>query len=262
MTREWDAKLGGMVEIVERRILAVPEGVPILGSRDPNMKVMIGIPMERTMHQLAFFGFWEIAMGGWPLTRLPYTRNDVARQQEAEFLMQSDYTHLCMLDSDHTHPGDIVQRLARWFIAYPDLVQVVGGLNYRRGEPYDPCAFVDPGDGHFRRMAEWGVGAIEVDALGTGCIMIARSVFETLPQPWFGYDYTDWKGWPGTDMWFSALCKKAGITLWCDTTTTSPHLGDMFIGDKEYRQWIAEHGIPSDQTTKAVMPMIAIPGVA
>lgn len=229
--------------MVKRRLLPEPS-VPPLRVGDPDMRVLLGIPMERTIGQLAFFGFAEILIHGWPLARLEYTRNDIARCKLAEFLMADErYTHLVMLDSDHVHPPDIVHRLARWFQAYPEQVQVVGGLNFRRGPPFDPCAFIDPGDGFFRRMAEWITGAMEVDALGTGSIMIARSVFEKIDKPWFAYDYTRLEDWPGTDMWFSAKCRKAGITLWCDSTTSSPHVGDRLISEETYREWLAEHGI-------------------
>lgn len=228
-------------ETMQRRMLAEP-AVPLLTARDPQMRVAVGIPMERTMLQEAVFGFIGIFQQGWAFAQLPYTRNDVARHKLASFLLDSDYTHLLMLDSDHVHPPDIVQRLARWFQAYPDMVQVVGGLNFRRGEPYDPCAFVDPGDGQFHRLAEWGRGAVEVDALGTGSMMIARSVFEQLPEDagWFDYEYPNHTGWPGTDMTFSKRCREAGITLWCDTTCTSPHIGTMLIGEDTYRTFLAQ----------------------
>lgn len=245
-----EGKEGWFEKVVERRVLPAPHGGRLLTPHDRAMRVVIGIPMERTIGQLPFFGFAQIFVQGWPLARLEYTRNDIARCKFAEFLLRDDtYTHLLMLDSDHVHPPDIVQRLARWFQAYPDEVQVMGGLNFRRGEPYDPCAFIDPGDGKFRRIAEWGAngGAIEVEALGSGSLMIAREAFETLQErglvhahrPFFGYDYSV-DGWPGTDMWFSALCREAGITLWCDTTTTSPHVGDRLIDERTYRQWMAD----------------------
>ena len=232
---------------IQRRILLEPEPMPPVRPNDAEMKIILGIPMERTILQKAFFSFIEIFVAGWPVARLEYTRNDIARHKFAEFMMGTDYTHLLMLDSDHVHPPDIVQRLARWFRAYPEQVRVAGGLNFRRGEPYDPCAFVDPGDGHYRRMSEWGRGAIEVEALGTGSVMIARNVFEELPQPWFAYDYSHLQGWPGTDMWFSKLCTDHKIALWCDTTTSSPHLGDMYITEESYRAWLKEHGVPGNQ---------------
>jgi hypothetical protein len=231
-----------VTDSIERKMLLEPTNVPPLQSRDEEMRVVIGIPMERTIMQEAFFGFVRIFQQGWSMARLAYTRNDIARHKFCEFLLGSDYTHLLMLDSDHEHPEDIVPRLARWFQAYPDLVQVAGGLNFRRGEPYDPCAFVDPGDGAFHRMAEWGTGLVEVDALGSGSIMIARSALETIEPPWWDYQYPDHTGWPGTDMTFSARCREYKIPLWCDTTTVSPHIGTMMIGEAEYRRFIASQG--------------------
>jgi len=204
------------------------------------MRVLIGIPMERQMMQEAFFGFAKILQQGWPLGELPYTRNDIARHKMCKHLMNGPFTHLLMLDSDHVHPVAIVQRLARWFLAYPNEVEVVGGLNFRRGEPYDPCAFVDPGDGNFHRMANWVRGALRVDALGTGSMMIAKSALAKLPEDkgWFDYEYPDHEGWPGTDMTFSARCRKAGIHLWVDTTTVSPHIGTQMIDEETYKAWI------------------------
>lgn len=251
-------KVEGIQDItaaVQRRLLPVPEGVPPLRAGDTDMRVLIGIPMERVLGQLPFFAFAEILIQGWPLARLEYTRNDIARCKFAEFLMQDEkYTHLLMLDSDHVHPSDIVHRLSRWFRAYPEQVQVAGGLNFRRGQPFDPCAFIDPGDGNFRRMAEWSTGLMEVDALGSGSIMIARSVFEKMDKPWFGYSYENYGDWAGTDMWFSAKCRKAGIPLWCDSTTTSPHVGDRLIDEGTYREWLSEHLIEMGGTPLCELP--------
>jgi hypothetical protein len=214
--------------------------------------------MERTIMQEAFFGFAAILQQGWSLVRLPYTRNDVARHQLCQFLLQSDYTHLLMLDSDHWHPVDVVQRLARWFQAYPEL-RVVGGLNFRRGEPYDPCAFVDPGDGEFHRLAEWAPGLLRVDALGTGSMMIDRRVFDVLPEEggWWDYDYPNHSAWPGTDMAFCRRCREAGITLWCDTTCVSPHLGVQMIDESTYRRFLAEQQeLHRAQQQAAMIPQV------
>jgi hypothetical protein len=251
--QEWTIR-----ETLQRECLPEPR-VAVLRANDDRMRVAIGIPMERTMLQEAFFGFAAILQQGWSLAQLPYTRNDVARHKLAQFLLKSDYTHLLMLDSDHVHPVDIVPRLARWFQAYPDL-RVVGGLNFRRGEPFDPCAFVDPGDGEFHRMAEWGRGLVRVDALGTGSMMIDRRVFEALPEDagWFDYAYPNHSQWPGTDMTFSARCREAGIGLWCDTTCTSPHIGTMLIDASTYRAYLAQQIALAEQQAAAVPQTVTI----
>lgn len=208
---------------------------------DAGMKIILAVPMERTLDQHAFFGFLRIAVQGWPFAELPYTRNDIARFRFVQHLLANDdFTHLLMLDSDHRHPPDIVQRLARWMMVYPE-IEIVGGLNFRRGEPYDPCAFIWD-NGFYRRLAQWQQGCLAVDALGTGSILISRKVFERMPPPWFEYHYEDLDGFPGTDMTFARHCAEAGIKQYVDTTTTSPHIGTLMIGAEEYRRYLKEHG--------------------
>lgn len=204
------------------------------------MKIMCAVPMERTIDQHAFFGFLNIAMYGWAFCEQAYTRNDIARYKFAKHLLESDFTHLLMMDSDHIHPHDIVQRLARWCIVYPQ-IEVVGAMCFRRSEPYDPCAFVW-NNGYYRRLAVWEPGCFQVDALGTGAILIDRKVFERLPRPWFEYHYEDLEGFPGTDMTFARHCKDAGIAQWVDTTTISPHIGNQMIDEATYRRYLTEHG--------------------
>ena len=204
------------------------------------MKILCAVPMERTIQQEAFFGFIQLAVQGWAFCELPYTRNDIARYRFAQHLLESDYTHLLMMDSDHRHPKDIVQRLARWCIVYPQ-VEVVGALCFRRGEPYDPCAFIWD-NGHYRRLAVWAEGCFAVDALGTGAMLIDRKVFERLTPPYFEYHYEDLEGFPGTDMTFARHCKEAGILQWVDTTTVSPHIGTNMIDGATYKRYLTEHG--------------------
>lgn len=243
-----------LTERLEREALLEPQTWMPLVHGDQDIRPVVGVPMERTISQEAFFGFVNIFQRGWSMAQHPYARNDLTRHHMVKFLLEhEEYTHLVMLDSDHVHPPDIVERLARWVRAYPERVEVIGGLNFRRGEPFDPCAFVDPGDGQFHRMEDWArypdghpmagrpSSAIAVEALGTGSIMIARTAIEKLAddEAWFDYKYPDHKGWPGTDMTFSSRCRQAGITLWVDTTTTSPHLTTMRVDEQTYRDWVA-----------------------
>jgi hypothetical protein len=189
-----------------------------------------------------FWNFIGIAQQGWPFVKINYGRTDLARNRLALHLLTSDFTHIVMLDLDHTHPTDIVQRLMAHFYTDPTL-RVVGALNFRRGEPYDPCAYIKGDDGKFYPMAEWEPGLVKVDALGTGSIAIAREVFEQIEPPWFFNDYSRVMDdvWPGEDIGFSEKCSAAGIDLWCDTTLTSPHLIDAVVEESAYRQYLADH---------------------
>lgn len=216
-------------------------------------RILIVVLKERSISYAdeVFDNLWQIAsMGANPLF-LTYTRTDLARNKIAAKLISSNYTHVLMLDIDHKHPIDIIQRLARWFLIdrlaeekARKNIQIVGGLNFRRTTPHDPCCHLMGTDGQVYAPAQWDQGLIQVDAIGTGSIMIAREVFEEIQPPWFFNMYERvWDDvWPGEDMGFSKKCREYGIKMHVDTTTTSPHIGTKLIGENEFREAIAKDG--------------------
>lgn len=221
-------------------------GLPAIPTRAEleaaGLRIVVGVPMERTVPQEAFHSFWAIAQKGWPLMELRYQRTDVARNLMAKALLNSDFTHLMMLDLDHLHPPDVVERHARWALADPERL-VVAGLHFRRGEPFDPLAFVFGADGGLHPIAEWQPGLFQAHAVGHGSLLVHRSVFERTPAPWWAYDYAqadDWR-FPSEDMYFCYQCRAAGIALWCDTTTSSPHLIQQAVTEDTFRDWMARH---------------------
>ncbi len=213
----------------------------------PYPRILTGVLQERAMSfaSYVFYDFWDIAMQGVPIIKMPYIRTDIARNKMAIQLLMSNYTHLLMMDIDHRHPMEIIQRLARWVLLRPE-IQVVGGMNFRRGEPFDPCCgfWTDEDDGSIGRPTEWDKGILKVDMLGTGSILIAREVFELIPPPWFGFDYSlVWKDkWPGEDIWFSKLCDEYGVDKYVDTTCTSPHMTTAMITEETFRAELAKSG--------------------
>ena len=209
-------------------------------------RILVAIPLERSISNasLVFHRFMEIAAQGVAILKQDYTRTDLARNRFAIKLLESQYTHLLMLDVDHVHPRDIVQRLARWPLMNPE-VEVVGGLNFRRSEPYEPCCFFKDDNGRVNAPADWSAGLMKVDYIGTGSILIAREVFEKIEPPWFYNIYNipaNWDDeWPGEDIGFSEKCNAAGVNMYVDTTTTSPHVGDRLIGEKTFRAYLEQH---------------------
>jgi hypothetical protein len=220
-------------------------------------KVAVGVLHERAMSHAddVFPGFWGIAMNGVPLLHQDYGRTDMVRNRMAMRLLQSNFTHLLMLDVDHRHPPDIVQRLSRWVLAHPD-IEVVGGLNFRRGAPFEPCCFVLGADGKYYAPSEWEEGLITVDAIGTGSIMISRTVFERMEPPWFWNDYSQvWEdSWPGEDMGFSANCRKLGIKMYVDTTTTSPHMIDAIVDESSFREYQKDNNLVTTDISNVKRP--------
>jgi hypothetical protein len=184
-------------------------------------KVAIFIPMPMALPSPGpiFAGLIQVVMnaaqdGHEYLACKRANQLDNARTIAAERAIENGATHILYLDADHIHPPDIVRDLLTHD------VDVVGGLNYTRARR--PAALaVD------QKPLEKNTGLIECLAVGTGSLLVKCSVFERLQWPWFYYDYRNAKPggmFEGEDTGFCRRCEEAGIKLWCDTETTSPHL--------------------------------------
>jgi len=171
---------------------------------------------------------------------------------------------LLMLDSDMEHVPNIGQRLAA------HNKPIVGCLYFYRGDSHDPLVFkkaINGKDEYGRPHRLWaplrdevydfltksglprydgaiGIngmdGLIEVDAIGTGGILIHRSVLETMPGPWFEYEING----ISEDLSF---CDKAkhqyGFPIYCDMATISGHYKLSAMGHTQFRMKYEGNGL-------------------
>lgn len=214
--------------------------------------VLIGFPCERTVMVQAMDGMasviYRAALHNWDIFNFGYRFTDVARNQMAEKLLESDNTWLCMLDSDHRHAPDVVEKLVACALAFPDQVDIVSGLNFRRGTPYEPMAYRYSDDGRLVPLYRWGEGLIEVDAVATCAVLIHRRVFEALTPPWFWFSYREDGRWQGEDInFFRRLKRETKFRVWVHPQITSPHLIVDEVGDdRRYREALAAQGVTQE----------------
>lgn len=199
---------------------------------------VVAILPERTIPEDTFWAFAKIIGQGWPLFAQPTMPTDRARNSYAQALLKSDFTHVVMLDIDHQHPPDIVQRLGKW-VAQDESREVVTALAFRRCKPHDPCAFIQQ-EGKYYAIAEYAPGLHRVDATGLAAAMISRKVFERMPYPWFAFEYQDGE-WVGEDFYFCQKCARYGISIWVDTLTVTPHMRVEWTDERTHREYLAEH---------------------
>jgi hypothetical protein len=182
-------------------------------------------------------------MNGPDIARVPYGRVDIVRNRLAtQILTTMQYSHLLMLDIDHIHPHDIIQMFAADILLSPE-IKVLSGWNFRRGKPFDPVAGMLDDKGRRMMFEDWPKGVIEVDEVGGGSLMVHRSVFETIPPPWFFnvYDKVWENEYPGEDVGFSQKCREYGIPMYADTRISSPHCIDSTVTEKTFRQYWELH---------------------
>ena len=71
---------------------------------------------------------------------------DMMRSRAAAEFLKSDLTYLLFLDDDHVHPYQILNKLAfsvARTVGTEGEIQVIGGMNYKRSYPHEPCVWVD-----------------------------------------------------------------------------------------------------------------------
>lgn len=201
------------------------------------INIMVGIPMERTVDSAAIHGLWSVARHGYHLAPLGYGRTDKNRNLMGHAMIGSEFTHICMLDLDHWHTGNMVGILARWILEDPERL-IVAGLNYRRTPPHNPLIFEDTADGSQLQVIEDPPEdqLIEVEATGHGSIIISREVFERIPPPWWAYPYNlaEAGTYPSEDMFFCMRARMDGIKIHVDTSAMSPHLTQQWITGEQW----------------------------
>lgn len=156
-----------------------------------------------------------------------YGRTDVTRQSLCMAFLQASASPtdtLIMLDIDHDHPVDLLERL----VAHDK--PIVAPLMFRRGAPYEACAFRRGEDGGLHHLANFPPGLHRVQAVGSGALAIQRQALMKLASEghkWFfkyEYDTPQPMGAPSEDLYFSKICEAEGVEMYVDTTIQTPHI--------------------------------------
>lgn len=141
-----------------------------------------------------------------------------------EFLEDPDAEWLYMNDSDVVPPEDVLK------MAEHGKKVVSATVCIKKKRVPQPVILKDEG-GSYRQtsVGEYqdeirGDGLLEVDGVGTGCLMVHRSVLEEMEPPWFRFEYNAWGGLElGEDFYFSRRVKQNGHSIYVDTDKVCKH---------------------------------------
>lgn len=201
---------------------------------DPQL--LLALPHEGWLHHALFkFLLETIPKSGVTLQMeakrpLEYTRNLIIKT----FLEHEHLTHLVMIDAD-TIPLKNPLELAALdldVVGCPTPIFKWDEATFRRGGyPFSWNAFDwDPACNAWRQHMP-RKGLQEVDAVGTGCVVIARRVLDGMPHP-FEREW-DEKGLVtiGSDMLFCRKIKEAGWRCWAHYDYRCRHVKEMELLD-------------------------------
>lgn len=135
---------------------------------------------------------------------LPQQRTSLAKDA-----IRRGYEYILWLDSDMHFPDHTFEHLVCHKKA------IVAATYSTRHKPQRSIAFKDVNDID-KRVAN-GTGLEKVFAVGMGCMLVHRSVYEHLPEPWFSHLWNeDEKTFSGEDIYFCNLANENNINVYVD----------------------------------------------
>jgi GT2 family glycosyltransferase len=157
------------------------------------------------------------------------------------FLQDESNEWLLMVDNDVVPPKDILR-----MVDYGEDV-VSGTVTIKKDGVPHPVIVKQREDGQYRRigLSEFDeevddeTGLIPVDGVGTGCLLVHRSVLEDMEPPWFRFVYNeDGTLKLGEDFYFAEQLRQNDV----DMFVSSEHLCSHFrkVDLTEFTQIVAE----------------------
>ena len=150
-----------------------------------------------------------------------WVRNTLARM-----CLDGNYTHLMMMDSDIVPPENIVELLLE--CDHPMAAAIVP--IYIAGKIVSNVRIEIDGAEVFMERCPSDKPFL-VKAAGTGCVLIAREVFERIPWPWFEY-HEEFDGTRiGEDIDFSMKAAKYGLQYMAHPKALCGHIKEVNLLD-------------------------------
>jgi hypothetical protein len=180
-------------------------------------------------------GQFKIINSSW----ISNARNKAVKELSADFLM--------FVDSDMVFPHHAIAKLML------SGREIIGGLYYKKGEGSKPVAARLNEEGLFKSISDFPNEVFEVDAVGTGFLLIRKTVFDAFTQEKIkelGEPFnflTLGSGKEESEDWaFCRRAKQLGFKIYCDPTIQLGHIGEQtytrehYLAFKAYEENVAK----------------------
>jgi len=152
------------------------------------------------------------------------------REAQTKAALQLGCSHIAYLDGDMIFPKTSLFDMMKVLQDGADLASIVC---YRGAPPWDPLIWGGPNDELLKPFEDYKFGdLVDATAVGCGCLLAKREVFDVVPSPWFQVcEVREGKKVirRGEDTYFTRKCTNAGLSLKVITAYDIGHLRDISI---------------------------------
>jgi len=190
------------------------------------MRILVGIPCGDTLVVPFHNTFGQALRGDYKIevTTVNGMNTVSARNKIVRKALDGKFDYIFFMDSDMSFPPNTLDNLIKRD------KDIVGGFYMRKKGGYLPNAFMLGSVDGDKFLTQFVTELTEVEAVGTGCMLIKTEVFKNIEMPWFEYwTNSSPEGHVMTeDIVFCEKAKSAGYKIFCDGEIRCGHVG-MFI---------------------------------
>jgi FkbM family methyltransferase len=183
-------------------------------------RILIGIPTAKYIEPETFKSIYDLEVPeGYEIDFQYFYGYNIDQVRNLIAHWASNYDYLFSVDSDISFSKDTLKRLlshdkdvvSGLYIQRKPGEQIVEVYRHGRNVPYAQIA---------------GLGLVEIDGCGFGCVLVKSEVFREVGYPQFVYKSAlDHKDTFSEDNYFCMKAKEKGFRIWADTTVLCNHHG-------------------------------------
>lgn len=182
--------------------------------------ILIAVPTNKYIEPETFKSIYDLEVPEGYITKFQFFYGyqiDQIRNLIADWAQHYDY--LFSVDSDITFASDTLKKL----LSHDK--DVVSGLYIQR-KPGEHILELYRGRQNIPYGDIKGLGLVEVDGCGFGCVLVKSEVIRKIGYPQFKYiSALDHKDTQSEDTFFCMRAKQLGFKVWADTSILCDHIG-------------------------------------
>jgi len=192
------------------------------------VKILIGVPSGDSVVLPFHNSFPRAVKTDWAKLETYSVRgmNTVSARNKIVYrALEQEFDYVFFMDSDMEFPPNTLDRLLS------HNKDIVGGFYVRKKKGYLPNAFKLGFAEQDKLLTEFVEDFREVEAIGTGCLLIKTDVFNNIKTPWFYYEPTMAEDFHMSteDIVFCRNAKEAGYKIYCDGEIMCGHVGNFVV---------------------------------